>query len=147
MGFIGDAIGRIISRNQQETQEVKGQNAEDRAASEAAKDAAAEALGDAAGSIFVNDGSNSNILGELGENVGEAWDAAGDWFGAAVDDAWTDVSTKVEDGFATVKNTLDALDEAGGAVLEIGTAGIKNVWNTVTGAFNEGAEKKAGEIE
>ena len=143
MGFIGDAIGRIVARNQQETAEVKAQNVEEREASEANKDAAAEALGDAAGSIFVNDGSNSNILGELGENVGEVWDAAGDYFGAAIDDAWTDVSTKVEDGVATVKNTLEALDEAGGAVLEMGAAFLGGMFQSGVDA----AEEKAGEIE
>ena len=143
MGFIGDAIGRIISRNQQETAEVKAQNAEDRANSEAAKDAAAEALGDAAGSIFVNDGSNSNILGELGENVGEVFDAAGDWFGAAVDDAWTDISSRAEDAWTAGKNSLDALDEAGGAILQIGGEFVKGMFQSGVDA----AEKKAGEIE
>ena len=143
MGFIGDAIGRIVSRNQQETAEVKAQNAEDRANSEATKDAAAEALGDAAGSIFVNDGSNSNILGELGENVGEVFDAAGDWFGAAVDDAWTDISSRAEDAWATGKNTLEALDEAGGAILEMGAAFVGGMFQSGVDA----AEKKADEIE
>lgn len=147
MGKIGDMIGRIVSRNQQEAAEVKAQNAEDRANSEATKDAAAEALGDAAGSIFVNDGSNSNILGELGENVGEAWDAAGDYFGAVWDDVKTDVSSKVEDGFTTVKNTLDTIDEAGGALLQVGWEGLKAGVGTIFGAASDAAGKKADEIE
>lgn len=140
LGAIGNAIGEIFSKNQEEAAIKKADNAATREASEAKLNESTNALSEAAGSIFTQDELGANVFDELGRDLGQTAEAVGDYFEAKVKDAITDVTTTIDDVATDVgtaaKSAAESTHAIGGAII----SGISNMFSVLGNAFTEGAE-------
>ena len=138
MGFIGDAIGRVMGRNQEVANAQHAKNAEQREQTEKAKESALDKAGQAIGRINSQEDPNASVFGEMASDIAEAGGAIVDAAGATIEDAFSDAKAALDDAATELEK---------GAKNAAGTVGVigKAVGGFFKGIFNSGVEgaKKA----